>query len=178
MKELLAKSDGTTFIAHSRCVEKIALFMARSFIIEDFIIERARLSGLLHDIAKCTAKNQIVLIDKNGKLEEIHQEIGWAILSNVMINGKNLHENILSSIYWHHANAPISLTNRGTSSRILENVSEADINLMLNLIQELTGSEITYEQKISIYHKRMFESSLIALSSIQPTKYVDSSNPL
>ena len=159
---ILAKSTGTTLLEHSKCVEKIGLFMARSFIRDEKIIENIRLACLLHDIGKCDSGFQNYIKD-NIKADRFiyHQEIGWAILSNILKDGKPLDESLISSIYWHHANPTTALTNRDTSDRILESLEEIngnnnDIVLIKELIRDFIGDYeyITKDNNLPEFYSR------------------------
>jgi CRISPR-associated endonuclease/helicase Cas3 len=144
-EELLAKNDGTTLIQHLICTSKIGLFIARSFIKKEEIIEDIRIACLLHDIGKFNITFQNLI--KNNIVNPsfiYHQEISWAILSNIIYNDKNLDESILSSIYWHHSNINRSVSNRDTSYKILKDFTEDEINEGIKLIKTLIGDNITY----------------------------------
>ena len=107
MEKILAKSDGTTLIQHSNDVSRVAVLIAKSLgDINPELIEAVRISGLLHDIGKCTSQFQKVLKnntgdESSGKIKFLHNEVGWAFLVNhlkVKKQIKELREKLVSHI--------------------------------------------------------------------------------
>lgn len=138
---LLAKSDGTTLVDHSKMVEDEILNVRGELFNNALIDENSplteknlRLIGYFHDIGKVTKNFQRKLNGGVDKEKYNHNEIGYAFLKKYT----NIDEFSLRAILYHH-------TTRGNYFRennysvsvydVLESISEKDIELMIEFVK-------------------------------------------
>lgn len=152
-KEIFAKSNGITLKDHSELVSRIAVKIAKKTLLEpnETLIEGIRLSGLLHDIGKCTSQFQKKLSglssndeNLNSKLENLeaklpyrHNEVGWAFLSRYLHLSKEVLSVVLDSVYWHHG-----ISNKMsdyTDTKIT--LQEADIKVMVGYLSSIVSGD-------------------------------------
>lgn len=137
---MLSKSNGLPFLLHSRSVARIAEFLAKKLLSEDYLFDNLHKiikAALIHDIGKCEKRFQDFLmsiikqLDIDPKdvedLDFFHQELSWAIAMCVL--NKVEYESALNSIYWHHAKPIFDEFKLNDSiSNILNKITDDDIN--------------------------------------------------
>lgn len=153
---ILAKSDGTTLINHSILVSKFAVEIGKQSMldIDNDLLECIRLSGLLHDIGKCTKQFQKKINNSidNIEIQELpyrHNEIGWSFISRFLNKPNKVLSIILDNVYWHHG-----ITNNLCSYNDTDiKIDEKDINEMKlflsNFVDENEIIEKEYKPKKS-----------------------------
>ena len=148
--KLLAKGNGLTLIDHSSLVARIAVKIAQKtrLDISANLIEGIRISGLLHDIGKCTAQFQKRLSklsceDENleAKLPYLHNEVGWAFLSRYLLLPKDILSIVLDSTYWHHGIMNKMCGYLDTDMAF----SEDDIEAMMGYLKSIVGEDCIRE---------------------------------
>ncbi|MBR6892649.1 MAG: CRISPR-associated endonuclease Cas3'' [Bacteroidaceae bacterium] len=115
--DLLAKSDGTTLIAHSRAVADMAKRIAETLGFDSVLTELCYVAGLLHDIGKAISPFQEILRENehgHGKLNDDcnarHSAVsGWFMANHAatfdkMVPGVNgrASEILCRAVTWHH----------------------------------------------------------------------------
>lgn len=156
MKEILAKSDGTTLINHSKLVSKFALEIAKTSMLDcDKELENSVLIGaLLHDIGKCTNFFQNKLkknVDDNLVEEKLpsnknfrHNEIGWAFLRRYLYLEEDILRRVLDVVYWHHGIS--NEFNKYYDTDIIKELTEEEILIMKSFVNNvLSDLNIKYK---------------------------------
>jgi len=156
MGQILAKTNGITLVDHSLLVSRFAVEIANQSLLvkDDELIETIRLSGLLHDIGKCTSQFQkklgIINIDENNleaKLKYRHNEVGWAFLSRYLDLPKKQLSIILDSVYWHHGISNKLCGYNDTDVKISESDTKIMLNYLISIVGELHVHEKEYKPK-------------------------------
>ena len=151
MKKILAKSNGTTLIEHSKNVSNIAVKISKlspETLVDKDISESIRIIGLLHDIDKITEKLQCIYYKKpfdetkEQKLPYRHNEVGWAFLSRYLNLPNNILDYVLDGVYWHHG-----ITNKMNSYHDFDvTFSDTDKNRMIDYVKTVLGEEYIKEE--------------------------------
>lgn len=145
---ILAKSIGKIeLVEHSKLVQRFAVEIYKQCSLEydDEIAEGIRIASLLHDIGKCTNQfqskiNKEYIDDSNieNKLPYLHNEIGWAFLTNFLnIKNRIVRDIVLDVVYWHHG----LINKAGTYNNQSIKISQDDTNVMLEYSKRLIGEE-------------------------------------
>jgi CRISPR-associated endonuclease Cas3-HD len=160
---MLSKSTGLSFELHSKSVARIAEFLAKKILNDDYLndnLNKIIIAALIHDIGKCNKDFQEFLIKKfNLVVDEdetpiylFHQELSWAVAMCIL--DKNKYESALNAIYWHHAKPFFDKTknNNDHISNILDKITDDDIiNIYDNLLILIPNDLISFDEfKIAI----------------------------
>jgi CRISPR-associated endonuclease Cas3-HD len=148
---MLSNNKGHDLLQHLKATANVAKAMALKLGLSSELINKIYASALLHDIGKAVPSFQrymnqcrgteLLIVDDSfqdpiGTLFPLHNEIGWAFLSQKMSD-----KNILNSVYWHHARPVHSVGNRKSTydmaDDILEELNDADKRALENLWVEL-----------------------------------------
>lgn len=150
MKKFLAKSDGTSLIEHSEMVSKVAVMIYETTIknIDDKTREAIRVSGLLHDIGKCTEHFQKLLKKQNteetikdcGSYKIRHNEVGWIFLKNNFKFNLDIKKEVLDVVYWHHGVSPDNIKSDGFYKERIE-IDNVDVSNMREFLSEVMGGD-------------------------------------
>lgn len=132
MNNYIGKSDGTTLTNHTLLVCKYANDMCDIAGINDNKRKNVLISALLHDIGKAVSNYQNYFNHTATSTAGIprHHLIGWAVLKKYC---KQIDENILHSIYWHHSETEKSFMVKAYNSDtdILKDIPKTDIDAVL-----------------------------------------------
>lgn len=160
---MLSKSTGLSLELHSKSVARIAEFLAKNILNNDYLkdnLKKIIVAARIHDIGKCNKdfqnflKNYNLVIDDESNVYLSHQELSWAIA--ICILNKKEYESALNAIYWHHAK-PIydsSKIKNDNVANILNKITEDDIaNIYENLSILIPNDIISFDEfKKSIEH--------------------------
>lgn len=159
MKDIIAKSDGTSLIQHSKLVSKIAVEMAKQSMLDcdgnSDLIEAIRLGGLLHDIGKCQAKFQQMLFkisDEENvecKLPYRHNEVGWAFLNKNLNLKQSILNIVLDVVYWHHGISNNMASYNNTDIKISDKDNTAMLDYLKLIVESTHIIEKPYKPKKS-----------------------------
>lgn len=155
MKEYKSNMSGVDLYTHSKAVQKIGLMMFdicvnKELNDKDNLKDCVSKACLLHDIGKVSDLFNYY-IETNlehpdfKKYKLFHNEIGWAILSNLLEDYEEKYKNyILYSIYWHHPKHEIDKgknkkTSYSDSDTILGLLSDNDKNNIIEFYNHITG---------------------------------------
>jgi len=139
-----AKSDGTKLLSHSKNIESISSKLGKSN--DELLVNAVKYASLLHDIGKLDTSFQSFIKnneDDNFKVDYLHNEIGWAYLTNKLnFNLMDYHNDelkmlVLDAVYWHHG-----IKNKlGESSNvdIMECVDDESIKRMDDFLELIVG---------------------------------------
>jgi len=150
IKKAVAKTNELNLILHLKAVSKICGLLMKQILKDDYpekqkYIEIIQKIGLLHDIGKIISYIQEYLTNNKIKKDfKLHDEIGWAFLSNVL-NENNYNSLILNSIYWHHGKNLIK--DKNNSYSIINSLSNEDILLLEFFYNYLTKENIKFVEK-------------------------------
>lgn len=128
---ILAKSNGTTLLDHTKLVTIVGNYFANKLFTDKELIEKTTIACALHDLGKCYTKFQDYIVKKEmpDELEGVdfsskkkdkpsgiilHNTISWAwVANNIRFNYTRSTE-ILNAILFHH---PITESNIGMNSQ-------------------------------------------------------------
>lgn len=145
---LLAKSTGETLVEHSKTVARFSerLYNLSTKRSNENVALAVRAAALLHDIGKCTAWFQDVVLTSNresskrgGAINYRHNEVGWAFLSKYLNLDDDVLELVLDAVYWHHG-----ITNELAGyhdEAVLSELIKTDIKAMSSFLVEVLGKD-------------------------------------
>lgn len=181
-KKILGKSNNVSLIKHSQNVAKVGDLMVRNIYANDNEIYRAYVyvSGLLHDIGKCTELFQKHLSDPSIDYP-LHNLSGFLFCSHMIENisvGKTcIEENVAHSVLYHH---PLPYTNDNHNSDIntcVDMLTQEDLDvaydMIVSLLTEAKNKFNTIE--FSMYPKEDVMDKDYMRSQKIPTYFPDSS---
>lgn len=102
MKNLIAKSDGTTLLTHTRMVVNFTNVLCENANLNDKLKKICRTAAVLHDIGKCSESAQKVLL-QNG-VPCPHCALSWSFASMFLDTNKDytVRKMISDAIAFHH----------------------------------------------------------------------------
>lgn len=158
MKNIFAKSDGTTLKAHSIEVAKKAKELAEMLTNDKEIIASTVIAALFHDIGKCTKGFQEHLLN-NTYQDYIPHNILSASIVHTHLNikcdeSKNLINNIIRSILYHH---PTNFKKIGINTidnwDYTDAISSIDSIMINSFIDEMIEIYDSYDFSLELHKK-------------------------